>query len=80
MMKVEPIRKQKLKATLVIVITWVVIFTITVAASRGYIIPWPERLGWYKIPYWYYSITQAAICQVGAMGIYWIWTQPEEME
>ena len=80
MIKVEPIRKQKAKATLIIVIAWVVIFTITVAAARGYIIPWPERLGWFSIPYWYYSISQAAMCQVAAVGLYWVWSQPEEME
>lgn len=80
MKKIMPIRKQKAIATAIIAAATVVMLTITIAASRGYIIPWPERIGWYSIPTWYYHFTEIAMGLVGLFGLTWIWSVPEEME
>ena len=80
MKKSMPIRRQKTIATTVIAIATVVVLTLTIAASRGYIIPWPERIGWFAIPTWWYYATEVAMGLTGLFGLTWIWSVPEEME
>lgn len=80
MVKVKSIRRQKKIASFVIVVATIAVLTAIVACNYGYIIPWPERLGWFQIPWWYYTISELAVGEVGFWGLIWVWSQPEEME
>ena len=80
MVRMKSIKNQKKWAMIIIAVVTLVFIGLTVAASRGYIIPWPEKLGWFKIPWWYYNLTEVAMGVVGSLGCIWVWSQPEEME
>lgn len=80
MKKSMPIKRQKTIASIVIAAATVLMLTLTIAASRGYIIPWPEKLGWFSIPTWYYHFTEITMGLVGLFGMVWVNALPEEME